>query len=235
MLIRKVNKYEKRQIEKINNINFIARVHKYRDEHPKFRVFLDLYTEVSNKMALVYGIMTIGFISMSVYLSYLTLPEDIRNITTPIFGFVLSSIIVPIYLSYLNRKKENEFNRFENNKELYDELSKIVVDLICKDAYTDYDLKLIEEYIVKNYNQMCISDDSELIWYIYSMYHECKLNCTDNLRTYAKKCIKTIRNESGIKKSFGFYYGVFEILRENSIENEEEKKLVNVCDNKENE
>jgi hypothetical protein len=224
---------KKRQIEKINNINFIARVHKYRDEHPNFRVFLDLYTEVSNKMALVYGIMTIGFISMSVYLSYLTLPEDIRNITTPIFGFVLSSIIVPIYLSYLNRKKENEFKRFENNKKLYYELSKIIVDLICKDVYTDYDLKLIEEYIVKNYNQMCISFDSELIWYIYSMYHECKLNCTDNLRTYAKKCIKTIRNESGNKKSFGFYYSIFEILRENSMENEEKKKFVIVCDNRE--
>lgn len=145
---------KKRQVEKINNINFIVRVHKYRDEHPNFRVFLDLYTEVSNKMALVYGIMTIGFVSMSVYLSYLTLPGEIRNVTTPILGFVLSSIIVPIYLSYLNRKKENEFKRFKNNKELYDELSKIIVNLICKDVYTDCDLKLIEEYIVKNFNQM---------------------------------------------------------------------------------
>ncbi len=224
---------KKRQIEKINNISFIARVHKYRDEHPNFRVFLDLYTEISNKLALVYGIMTVGFIFLSVYFSYLTLPEDIRNITTPIFGFILSSIIVPIYLSYLNRKKENEFKRFENNKELYDELSTIIVDLICKDTYTDYDVKLIEDYIINNYNQMCISFDSELIWYIYSMYHECELNCADNLRSYAKKCIKTIRRESGIKKSFGFYYSIFEIMKKDSIEKVKQKEQINYCANKE--
>lgn len=222
---------KKRQIEKFNSIKFITRVHKYRDEHPNFRVFLDFYTEVSNKIALIYGIFAISFISLSVYLSYLTLPKDIRDITTPIFGFVLSSIIVPIYLSYLNRKKENEFKRFENNKALYDELSTIIVDLICKDVYTDYDVKLIEDYIINNYNQMCTSFNSELIWYIYSMYHECKLNCADNLRSYAKKCIKTIRNESGIKKSFGFYYSIFEILKKDSTEKEEQKETINSCCN----
>lgn len=190
------------------------KIRNYINEQPRIDRILDMISEFNNKFMIAYFTVVFVLVAIVVVIAYLTLPEEIRDEVTPIIGAIFSVVIVPLELNIYNRKKDNEFKRFEMNKEMYIQLAEMLILFIIEKEYTEKDVEKFEKFIEKNYSQMYISFQSKLISDIISVYRNCTINNHDNVKYYSSKCLKEIRKECGMGKEIYVPVLLEDILQE---------------------
>ena len=193
------------------------------DKYLRVARLLDSISAAVDRLMIVYIIIAAGIVAIPVFFAYFMLPEEIRTASSTIIGSIMTLIVIPLSLNAINRKKENEIKRFELNKTLYEELSGILTKIVSKEECCEEERKLLREFIVNNYDHMCIYFTSDLISNIYRTYREYINGHKESVRAYAEKCIKQIRKENGNGKQFMFSSMILELINE---ENEKNKTAV---------
>lgn len=185
----------------------------YTDKHPRVDKFLLELVDIVDKFMVAYYIFTALLIAIPVIIAYCALPEEIRNVSSAIIGSIISLIVIPLIINAINRKRENENKRFDENKELYLELSELLIQILSKDGIIVEDnRRRFKDYIVSNYHYMCLNFSSKLISLIYRTYRAYLNNQTENVKSYSNKCIEIIRKESGVGKDFMYSSMIFELI-----------------------
>ena len=186
----------------------------YTDSHPRFDRFVHGLADVLDKFIVAYIVFAVTLIAISVTIAYFALPEGIRNGASAIIGSVMSLIVIPLIMNAINRKKENENKRFEANKELYVRLSKLFIQILNNNDFSQSSCDDFKRYIVENYGYMCVNFSSSLISEIHHTYRAYTNRQMDNVRLYAEKCMKHIRKEGGNGKEFMYSYRLLELMGE---------------------
>lgn len=96
-------------------------------------------------------------------------------------------MVIPLIINAINRKRENENKRFDENKELYLELSELLIQILSKDEIIEDNRRRFKDYIVSNYHYMCLNFSSKLISLIYRTYRAYLNNQTENVKSYSNK------------------------------------------------
>ena len=190
--------------------SIIIRFWEYTDKHPRFDRFFHGFSDVIDKFMLAYFVFAVSLIAIPVIIVYCALPEEIRNGSSAIIGSIMSLIVIPLIMNAINRKKENENKRFEANKDLYIELSFLLIKIQNDDS--EKHKKEFKDFIVSNYNYMCVNFSSMLISEIYRTYRAYTNKQIQSVRVYAEKCIKYIRKESGNGKEFMYSSLILELI-----------------------
>lgn len=181
---------------------FINNLREFFDRHPSLCRIMDQINDVYNKFMIGYLIFVAALVAIPVVVAYYYLPEDIRGQISALLGTALSVIIVPAVLNAYNRKKDNEYNRFEINKDLYFELTNLLLPILLNGSCANEDTVKIKDYILLHYNVMCISFSSSLFTNICSICKSCECGSYKNVEYYAEKILKQIRRECGNSKYF---------------------------------
>ncbi len=190
----------------------------FSDKHPKFNRTIDKLYQVTDKFMVFYTIFLIVLtVAIPSICAYIILDESIRKLITPIVSAIFSVIVVPVVLNYISQKKENEAKLYEINKPFYDELCRIIVELIKKDSYEENDVNIVKSFLEKNYSQMCTSMETSFISDVYLIYRETRNNSKENILYYSEKCVKSIRKQIGVKGDFYFSQLIFETIKEKKI------------------
>ena len=187
---------------------------------------IDTIIDYYNRMLIVYYILVIilslFFISVPTIIVFFQCPEDIKIWISAIVGGTLSVIIMPIVINLLsNKQKENRTLRKmlnEINKPLYDELSKILIDLLVEEyGIHDKDsskkksnessedaAKFLRDFLCYNYSHISNYFSVSLIWNLVEVCNECSNSVTtyDNIQIKVRKCFRSIRKEIGSKGVF---------------------------------
>ena len=185
------------------------------NSHPTLIRIIDQIDDIYNKFMIGYLIFTIILVGVPVVIAYFSLAEEIRGQISALLGTVLSVIIVPTVLTAYNRKKNNEYNRFEINKDMYFELTDILLPVLLNGKCTDEDTVKIKDYILSRYNVMCISFSSSLFSNICSIYQGRECKNYKNIEYYTEKSIKQIKRECGNNKDFRLSLLVTKLYEEN--------------------
>ena len=196
-----INNPKKTNKNKIS-LSFIDKIRIGFDKHPSLVRVLDIINEVANKFMLGYFIFAAVIIAVPVFVSYYYLPENVRKEISALLGTTLSVIIIPMLLNAYNRKKESEYNRFEINKDLYFELTELLVPMLLNNKCSYMDAVKIKKYIICRYNIMCVSFSSALFSDICLLCKCCDHSNFKNVEYYAKKIINRIRKECGNSQNF---------------------------------
>ena len=197
----------KRQKKSIKNI-----IWDFIDKHPRLDRFISESINMVDKFMIAYFVFAICLILIPVVIVYYTLPEEVRRESSAIIGSILSLIVIPLIMNSINRKKENERNRFEENKSIYLELSAFLLQIVSKNESTEDIRQKFERFIVDHYDYMCLNFASSLISEIYRTYRAYTNSHLENARVYAEKCIKHIRRESGDNKEFMYSSLIFDLI-----------------------
>ena len=184
------------------------------DKHPRVARFMDSISAAVDRLMIVYIIVAACLVAIPVFLAYFMLPEEIRTASSTIIGSIMTLIVIPLSLNAINRKKENEIRRFDANKSLYKELSTILTKVASEEKCCEERSELLRQFIINNYDHMCINFTSDLIANVYRTYREHTNGHTDNVRVYAEKCIRQIRKENGNSKQFVFSSMILELVNE---------------------
>lgn len=107
---------------------------------------------------------------VSVVIAYYSLTEEIRGQISALLGIVLSVIIVPTVLNAYNRRKDNEYNRFEINKDLYFELTDILLPILLSDSCTDVNTVKIKDYILSHFIMLCVYHSRLVCFQIFAQF-----------------------------------------------------------------
>ena len=197
------NKNKRRTLPSSKNKHGITnKLRSWLDKHLSLVRILDIISEISNRFMVGYFVLAAILIVVPVIVSYYYLPDNVRKEISALLGTTLSVIIIPIILSAYNRKKDSEYNRFEINKELYFELTDLLLPMLLNEKCTYKDTTQIKEYIISRYNIMCVSFSSTLFSDICLLCKCCDCNSYKNAEYYAKKIIKRIRKECGNSQQF---------------------------------
>lgn len=186
----------------------------FTDRHPLFDRFINGLSDVLNKFMILYWIFALALIAIPAIISYYTLPENIRNESTAIIGSIFSLIVIPLIMNAINRKKENEAKRFEANKDLYLKLSELLIQVQSKKETDDNTSKKFRNFIVNNYDYMCVNFSTSLISEIYRTYRAYTNNQMDNVNVYAESCISYIRREGGNGKDFMYSSLILDLIKD---------------------
>ena len=184
----------------------------YTDKHPRVDRFLHGLSDVLDKFMLAYFIFAVALIAIPVIIAYCALPEEIRNGSSAIIGSIMSLIVIPLIMNEINRKKENENKRFESNKDLYMELSNLLIQIQVENEVKEDNKENFQNFILSNYGYMCVNFSSSLISEIYRTYRAYTNNQMENVRIYAEKCMKYIRKEGGTGKEFMYSSLILELI-----------------------
>lgn len=184
----------------------------YTDKHPRFDRFINGLADVLDKFMIAYFIFAFALIIIPVIIVYCALPEEIRNGSSAIIGSIMSLIVIPLIMNEINRKKENENKRFETNKDLYVELSNLLIQIQVENEVKEDNKEIFQNFIVNNYGYMCVNFSSSLISEIYRTYRAYANNQMENVRVYAEKCMKYIRKEGGNGKEFMYSSLILELM-----------------------
>lgn len=192
--------------------SIMRKLWEYTDKHPRVDRVLHGLAEVPDKFMLAYFIFAVALIAIPVIIAYCALPEEIRNGSSAIIGSIMSLIVIPLIMNEINRKKENENKRFESNKDLYMELSNLLIQIQVENGVKEDNKENFQNFIVSNYNYMCVNFSSSLISEIYRTYRAYTNNQMENVRIYAEKCMKYICKEGGNGKEFMYSSLIFELM-----------------------
>lgn len=216
-----------------------------KSERPKLRKMIDTIIDNFNRMLIVYYILIIilslFFIFVPTIIVFFQCQEDIRIWISTIVGGILSVIVMPIVVNFLsNKHKENRTLRKmlnEINKPLYDELSKILIDLLVDEynihgkdpsekissEYSKEATNVLRGFLCDNYSHISNYFSVSLIWNLVEVCNECSNSVTtyDNIRIKVRKCFRSIRKEIGSK---GIFYENKFIIEEICRQKENLKK-----------
>lgn len=222
-----------------------TKIDKIKSERPKLRKVIDTIIDHCNRMLIVYYILIIilslFFIFVPTIIVFFQCPEDIRMWISTIVGGILSVIVMPIVVNFLsNKHKENRTLRKmsnEINKPLYDELSKILIDLLVDEynihgkdpsekissEYSKEATNVLSGFLCDNYSHISNYFSVSLIWNLVEVCNECSNSVTtyDNIRIKVRKCFRSIRKEIGSK---GIFYENKFIIEEICRQKENLKK-----------
>lgn len=210
----------KKSVEKKTNERSVNCVFEFFNRHPALIRVMDQINDINNKFMIGYLIFAAILVAIPIIIAYYSLPEAIRGQISALLGTVLSVIIVPAVLNVYNRKKDHEYNRFEINKDLYFELTDLLLPILLRGSSESEDTVKLKDYILLNYNVMCISFSSSMFSNICSIYKGCECNSYKNIEYYAEKVIKQIRRECGNSKNFSLSFLVIKLNKEKDIRND---------------
>ena len=120
-------------------------------------------------------------------------------------GGVLSVILIPLILKFLNKRHTLEYKLLDINQDLFFELSEVLINTLlfyCKDK--NKAVSYFENFITENYSSMLMSFPKSLLEKISVFYYEIKHDSYDNAKYYAEKCILHIRRQYGLENNFYF-------------------------------
>lgn len=184
-ITQKVKRFVKRQLIKLFN------------NYPKIERAFDICDGIFQKLMLGYVIAIVLLLFILFGVAYTTLPYEIKETFSPVISIILTAIVIPFLLSVYSHKKENESKKFEYNKDLYLELTKILTPIVLDKTFTTEIRDNILNHIEKNLAAITISFSSKMIATINSIIKNCNDKDNQNIFYYSKKLIKQIRKESG--------------------------------------
>jgi len=173
---------------------------KFFNNYPKIERAFDICDGIFQKLMLGY-IFFAGFLVFLLgWISYYTLPDEIKNTFSPVISVILTAIVIPFFLNIYNRKKENEGKQFENNREMYSALTKILFPVILSKNFDDNAKDSFLSYVDENRAEITIAFSSNMIATINSIINSCDDIDNQKILYYSKKLVKQIRKEIGNKK-----------------------------------
>ncbi len=170
---------------------------KFLIDHPGIEIGIDIMDTIFQKLMLWYAIALVILICSMFVIVSSTLPEEIKETFSPIISVLITALIIPFFLNYCNHRKENEVKQFENNKELYIELVKILLPIITDKTITEDNKTLLKNYIDEHYTDITLLFSSNMISTVNYIINNCKNDNLKNLIYFSKKLIKQIRKQSG--------------------------------------
>lgn len=189
---------------------------KFLIDHPGIEIGIDIMDTIFQKLMLWYAIALVILICSMFVIVSSTLPEEIKENFSPIISVLITALIIPFFLNYCNHRKENEVKQFENNKDLYIELVKILLPIITDKTITEDNKTLLKNYIDEHYTDITLLFSSNMISTVNYIINNCNNGNLKNLIYFSKKLIKQIRKQSG-NTNFNF-----ELYK---IEDEKEKTI----------
>lgn len=188
---------------------------KFLIDHPGIEIGIDIMDTIFQKLMLWYTILlgVLLCIALDIIFSKTT---EITASVSPIISVLITALIIPFFLNYCNHRKENEVKQFENNKDLYIELVKILLPIITDKTITEDNKTLLKNYIDEHYTDITVLFSSKMITTVNYIINNSKNDNLKNLIYFSKKLIKQIRKQSG-NTNFNF-----ELYK---IEDEKEKTI----------
>ena len=189
-------------------------IEEYFDNHPRLSRNMDKFFNATDKFMFFYTvILTIVLIAIPTIVFYFLLEESIRDTISPIIGAIFSVIIIPLTLNYLNSKKDITTKRFEINKNMYINLSNIIISLIKNKSFSQESSKELKGFLKENYGKMCVSMPTDFISDVYLIVRECDNGNYENVLYYSEKCLKKIRKQCGLTKDFYISGNIINMIR----------------------
>lgn len=167
----------------------------------KFRRTLDIINDLLDKFLILNGIAIALVIILPTLVLFYSLPNDIRTIVSSAFGGVLTLVVIPLAINHINRIQENKRHNFNTNKELYCELSDIIITILTENRSNEIGEKELLLYLHNYYSKMCLFFNSRLIQDIICLIEEFNLN-GNNINYYCEKILKKIRKEGNVSGQF---------------------------------
>lgn len=169
---------------------------KFLIEHPGIEIGIDIMDTIFQKLMLWYAILlgVLFCIALDIIFSKTT---EITGSVSPIISVLITALIIPFFLNYCNHRKENEVKQFENNKDLYIELVKILLPIITDKTITENEKDQLKKYIEEHYTDITLLFSSKMISTVNYIINNCNNVNLKNLIYFSKKLIKQIRKQSG--------------------------------------
>ncbi len=122
--IQKAKRFVRKQLIKLFN------------NYPKIERAFDICDGIFQKLMLGYIIAIVLLMFILLGVAYTTLPDEIKEPFSPIISIIITAILIPFFLKAYSRKKETELKQFENNKELYLGITKILNPIVLNKTFT---------------------------------------------------------------------------------------------------
>ena len=178
--------------------------------------FMDKISNTTEKFGIIYLLIMLGLVAIVLLVSYCTLPEEIRDVFTPVVGGLFSLVIIPFILEERKHSREIKEKSFERNADLYRDYLAIAVGISQEDetdnSKCDYYRNMLKKYTAKHYPDMCMQFPSDLYWQIHAVAQFLEKKEMGLAKYYAEKSISSIRNQAGMGKELcnsqrlrGFY------------------------------
>lgn len=194
---------------------------KFLIDHPGIEIGIDIMDTIFQKLMLWYAIALVILICSMFVIVSSTLPEEIKETFSPIISILITALIIPFFLNFCNHRKENEVKQFENNKDLYIELVKILLPIITDKTITEDNKTLLKNYIDEHYTDITLLFSSKMITTVNYIINNCNNDNLKNLIYFSKKLIKQIRKQSGNTNSN------FELYKIEETEKHDKDELLN--------
>ena len=188
---------------------------KFLIDHPGIEIGIDIMDTIFQKLMLWYAILLGVLLCIAVDIIFSKTAEITASVS-PIISVLITALIIPFFLNFCNHRKENEVKQFENNKDLYIELVKILLPIITDNTITEDNKTRLKNYIDEHYTDITVLFSSKMINTVNYIINNCKNDNLKNLIYFSKKLIKQIRKQSG-NTNFNF-----ELYK---IEDEKEKTI----------
>lgn len=161
-----------------------------------------------------YCILIAIIIVLCIILSYVLLSNDSREVISFIFIPIISAVVVPLVVSYINRGKEAKLRRFENNKNIYFKLGEILLYCVLNEGFSEKKKMEFKRFIVENYNYMSMNFSSSMNADIYRTYLAYEFENKENVVFFAEQCISHMNDEKGEGPYFNYQSFMIEFLKE---------------------
>lgn len=169
---------------------------KFLIEHPGIEIGIDIMDTIFQKLMLLYAILLGVLLCIAVDIIF-SKTTEITGSVSPIISVLITALIIPFFLNYCNHRKENEVKQFENNKDLYIELVKILLPIITDKTITENEKDQLKKYIEEHYTDITLLFSSKMISTVNYIINNCNNVNLKNLIYFSKKLIKQIRKQSG--------------------------------------
>ena len=169
---------------------------KFLIDHPGIEIGIDIIDTIIQRLMLGYSILlgVLLCIALDIIFSKTT---EFTAAVSPIISVLITALIIPFFLNFCNHRKENEVKQFENNKDLYIELVKILLPIITDKTITEDNKTLLKNYIDEHYTDITVLFSSKMISTVNYIINNCNNGNLKNLIYFSKKLIKQIRKQSG--------------------------------------
>ncbi len=176
--------------------------------HPKARFINDLVLELSNKLQIISWMIIAIFITAFIILLYIRLPEELKKPVTIIVGTVFTTFAIPLLIERIKYKREIKKANYEKCSSYYNELIKLIVDVLQHNEVNERKSRLTTlcKYLNDNYYNFCLYFDSNILMSVKDIKKECDYykdnEAKFSLKTfmrYSEKCLNYIRKQGNIK------------------------------------
>ncbi len=182
----------------------LRKIRDFYNLHPKFRKVSLIIDDIMNKLTLFLLILAILIsIVLPSLVSYCLLPEDIREIISPLLGGLLSLIIIPFAMSWYKNYLNRQYELIENNLQLYMKISKILIGILESTTNdTTEHLAKLTSFMNKNKIQISLMFDSKFALQLCNIQEELKLNSLENAKIPSQKFLTHLRKQLGLRGKF---------------------------------